>query len=866
MDLSESQELFRVLKSVSENPKCVGCPMLKVDYIYEKDKKPVRFVGANNKFVPPTYGTGTRLTIGSAPTDEESAEGWVFQGWNGNWVEGMLRKAGVDRKTLTMTNVLSCACPQNIFPTDAQAKYISYEDGQKAVQHCYNAHLKPLIEAGNWTRIDVLGEEALNAVVGETDILYWRGSPLAAKGEEKVRVVPTLDAKYIMRDQSMIPIMVNDLKKNTQVPPEYYNLDPSIPELQEFVATEFAFDIETNPATKEISMVGLCDRPYHVIVVPFRGAYITELRRIFAAAKTVYGQNILAFDLPILEDNGILTSDECHLWDIMLLHHLLFPQFSGEAKVEGNDDPARKGAGGHGLEFIASQFTNKPAWKEVGRGGLGYWERRNAIDSDVTFQAGRTLIAMIKQNKLLDLYNYVQHPLALICKQMQDIGIKRDPKRLAEVREKLLAEVAAGELLLPETIRAYDKPKRKKIPAPDGTLNEKGKPVKFLWEETTERISPWRSPQKLQAYFYTELGLPAQKSPKTKKVTTDKGAIEKCIKILRREKRHELVPGIIAYQKVKKAATLLSGFCKEDMEGAVSRAHPRFNVIGTSGGRLSSADPNFQNQPEKARYMYVPSHADWSFVEVDYSNIEPRLTAYFANDEARLRRFAEPGYNDHKYTTSIFFDIPYDQVVKDNDKDAPYGKAKRINNGLNYGMGAMKIANTFDLEFKEVKELVFKWKQLNAQTERWQQATAEEAKKVGWLTTPFGRKRWFYTNTYYTESLSFLPQSSAADILFRAMIGLMFERIKWPYEKVSKIVRIIEPLPQPWRLILSVHDSLVFEGPTATIPDAVATIKRVCEQSWPELGGTVIPIDVKVSSESWGECSSYKPPVLAIAA
>jgi hypothetical protein len=115
------------------------------------------------------------------------------------------------------------------------------------------------------------------------------------------------------------------------------------------------------------------------------------------------------------------------------------------------------------------------------------------------------------------------------------------------------------------------------------------------------------------------------------------------------------------------------------------------------------------------------------------------------------------------------------------------------------------------------------------------------------------------TNTYFTESLSFLPQSSAADIIFRAMIALMYERIGWSFQKVSQIVRIAEPLPKPARLHLSVHDSLLFGCPGEMVDEVVFILQRVMTQGWPELGGFAIPIDVKVSDSSWGECDKYSP-------
>lgn len=820
------------LQPVSTVAGCLGCPMA--------DKFP------QSPFVPQQNGDSNVLVVGNFPGEDEVLMGVPS---TSKWLENLLRKAGLRKDDVTIINTIQCRPLNNVYPSGpASAFYILPNDGHKAVEQCMQNHVWPLVRGLKWKKIIALGEEALFELTGKQGIFNWRGSPLPLKGTDQPIVVPTLHPDDIGANQNMIPIVINDLKKNPVVPPEYYNLTPSLEDVRAFNAVEFASDIECNIATQAITMVGFSAKPFHAMVVPFIGAYIPEVKRIYANAKRIFLQNGLQFDQPLLANNGVRLAGECEVIDTMLLHHICFPDLP------------------HDLELIASMFTNKPAWKAGFKGAPGYWELRNARDTDATLQAGRVLVALTKQEKLWDLYNYVQVPLAKICRLMYDTGFKVDPKRLVEVRDKLIAQIAEGELKLPLSLRAYDKPKKKRVKAPIGTLSEKtGNPVKFTWLEGTEHVTPWRSPKILEKYLYAELELPPQLHPKSRKITVDKGAVEKCIRLLRRTNRPELV-GLLAYQKVKKAATLLSGFVTEDMvKQAITRVNPHFNVHGTNSGRLSSSDPNLQNQPEAARYMYVPSHPGWSLIDVDYSNIEPRLTAYFANDQDRLARFMEPGYNEHKWTASQFFDIPIEDVIKDNSIEAPYGIAKRINNGLNYGIGIQKIVNTHGLEYQLVKEKVAIWKRVNAQTVKWQLETSKIAEQQGFLTTPFDRKRWFWTSSLYTESLSFLPQSSGADILFKAMIGLVYDRIDWPLEKALRICPSAESLPRPARLLLSVHDSLVFECPNDKIDEAVAVIRRVMEAPIRELGGLSIPVAIKVGL-TWAEAEPYQPAAIALAA
>jgi len=792
-----------------------------------------------NVFVPPKWGSGKRLVIAEAPGSVEAETGEPLTGGAGTWFDICCKKAGLKRDDLTITNVIQCRPPNNVFPTDNEAKgYISHADGEASISQCIRNHVQPLLQEKRWDRIDILGAKPLEYILGKTDgIFKWRGSPLPVPdlGGGKPLAVPTLHPAYIARDQVMLPVVINDLRKGLQPPPERYNLQPTLQDVQAFKAAEFAFDIETAywwGDARKITMVGLSSKLYEAMVVPFQGSYISELKRIFKEAKSVIGHNSIQFDLPVLRDNGIEPSGTCTLWDTMLLQHLRFPDLP------------------HDLEFVGSQFCNKPAWKADKKN----FELYCARDTDVTFQAFRQLRPLVEQGGLMDLYRYVQVPLAKICKHMSEKGFKVNPNRIGEVRERITAEIQAEEKYLPESLQTHNIVVRKRQPAPPGTLGKSGKPVKFIHTEVEEQETPWASPTKIAKWLHEELGLQPIPDLKTGKPSTGKIALDKHYNKTKNR-------AIKAVKNLKKMNSLLTLFCKEEML-SVDTIHTHFNVHGTASGRLSSSDPNLQNITESARFIYVPRHEGWSIIDVDYSGIENRLTAYFANDTERMERFLTiPDYSEHKHAVSVFFGIPYDEVEKDNDKDAPYGKAKRIVHGSNYGMGAKKISMMYDMDFKETKDLLDKWKSALAKTVQWQNRLADEAKREGVLTTPFGRKRWFYTTSYYTESLSFLPQSAAADVIFRAMLGLMYERISWPLEMVLKVVGCVEPLPHPANLVVQVHDSLIIETPDILIPQVVGVLKRVMEQPWKELGGLVLPIGIAVG-KSWGETEKYKGPIL----
>lgn len=789
-----------------------------------------------NNFVPvklPNPATdSSRLVIAEAPGEQEALEGQPLVGGSGRVFDKLLNAAGIDRSGLTLLNCINCRPPDNVFPTDAAARsYISKADAEKTITHCKRAHVDPVIESRAWHRIDLLGDKPLRIIAGrDSGIGVLRGSPLRVDG--KIPALATYHPAYLMRDQVYLPVAVNDLKKSLDEPPEYYDPFPSLETVRAFRFKRFAFDIEC-PRYRELGdgalpeMVGLSGESQHAICVPIRGEYKLELKRIFKDAEEVIGHNCLQFDLPKLRDVNIEIRPECKVHDTMLQQHLLQPDLP------------------HDLEFVGSLFVSKPAWKSDKSRG---WEPYCCRDTDVTFQCWTKIFPMLREEGLEDLYWNVQVPLAKICFLMHETGIKVDTNQIKFVREKLLQEMEKLEQTLPEALRSHDKPTTRRVEAPAGTLGKSGKAIKYIRVPDTERVVPWRSPQVKQRFFYSNeegcLGLDAVLDVKSGNITTGKVAIAKLF-----SRTHN--PAILAIGKLNQLDERITTFAKEEM-GKISRQHTDFNVHGTASGRLSSSNPNLQNIPESARIVYVPSHAGWKIIDVDYSNIENRLTAWFAGDP-RLGKYDDPTHSDYKLLASRYTGIPYHEIVKDNDRSSPYGMAKQIVLGSNYGMGYKKIANINNFELAETRRLQEEWKAEIRPTILWQGQTGEKAKVDGVLTNPFDRKRWFWTSSYYTESLSFLPQSTAADIIFRAMIGLMYERIGLSEGAARLVTPVIAPLPKPARLLLQVHDSLVFEAPSEMVEQVIDVVRKVMEQPWPEMKGYHIPITYKVG-DSWGTC------------
>lgn len=808
--------------------------MLKVDFKYVSDGIEVHHKGSEQTFVAPQIGSSLRLAVAEAPGEQEAIEGKPLVGGSGRVMNMLWGKAGIRRDDLTIINTINCRPPNNIYPTDAAARrYISGKDAEDAVRHCYREHVAPILESRPWIRIDAIGEKSLKSLTGKTDgIMKWRGSPLPLTGEKKEKVIGILHPSYLMRDQDMIPATISDLKKGLDVPPEHYNLQPTVDDVLSFCNSKvLCFDIETDRRTNKITMVGLAVSPYYVTVVPFSGNYIGALIQVFRTAEELVGQNIIHFDIPFLERNEFRFDNLKQVWDIMLLHHLVQPDNK------------------HDLEFISSIFTQKPAWKHLHQQDEPLYCAR---DVDVTLQSYLQLRPLVKQLGMEDLYKYSQVPLAKICSLMHDTGVRTNPARLKELSLQFQAELKELEKKLPKELQAYDKPIRVRELAPKGTLGKSGKPVKYIHVPSTERVVPWSSPSIVGQYLYGTLGLPEQFHPKTKKLTTDKNALER---LFRKTKN----PVLETLRNIQSIDTIISGFLSDEDGSQASQGivHANFLPHGTSTGRLSSSDPNMQNITPKAKYIYVPNHDGWCWIEADFSSLENTLAAYFANDEDRLRRMNEPGFNEHKWLANQIYNIPVEEIDK---ASWQYDRAKHTNHGADAGMGPRKMSLQYNIPERDCRDLLVMWKKLNWKSAQWQDRIGNQGVKDGVLRNPFSRKRWFWSQSAYTEAIRMMLQGTGADICIRSMISLMYERINWPEDLARKAVEVLAPLPKPATLNVQVHDSLLVSSPYNLVDQCQEQMYKALTQPWPQLGGFQFKIAIKVGEPgvSWAELKERK--------
>lgn len=298
------------------------------------------------------------------------------------------------------------------------------------------------------------------------------------------------------------------------------------------------------------------------------------------------------------------------------------------------------------------------------------------------------------------------------------------------------------------------------------------------------------SPKQMGDILFEKLKLPSGKKGKTG-YSTD----EKVLNILL--DKHPVIAKILDYRELAK---LYSTYCEPLLKLALkdknSRIYSSFLQTGTATGRLSSKDPNLQNIPAHGQYAkdykscFVAKDG-FSFISLDYSQIELRILAHFSEDEKLLNAFANDEDIHARTAIMIFGESNYETR----------SVAKSINFGLIYGMGYKTLSQNLKIEANLAKSYIEKYFENFTSIKKYFETVKNEAKQNGFITTLSGRKRYFdFENAkpmqiamYERESINSILQGSAADVIKLAMLEINKE------------------LNEDKKLILQIHDELIFE-------------------------------------------------------
>ncbi|MBO5788580.1 MAG: DNA polymerase I, partial [Clostridia bacterium] len=392
------------------------------------------------------------------------------------------------------------------------------------------------------------------------------------------------------------------------------------------------------------------------------------------------------------------------------------------------------------------------------------------------------LTQKLKEEGMYALLTDIELPLAIVLAEMEKQGFKLDRAGMISYGEEL-SQMAEG---LTERIYAAA-----------------GHPFNI------------QSPKQLGQVLFEELGLPAKKKTKSG-FSTDAETLEKL------KDSHAIVADILEYRQVTKllstyAVGLVSAADKND------RIHTDFKQAHTATGRLSSAEPNLQNIPvrtkmgERMREFFI-TEPNWVLLDADYSQIELRLLAHLSGDEAMLEAFRQ-GIDIHASTASTVFGVPLQQVTGELRK-----RAKAINFGIVYGMGAYSLSEDLQIPPKQAKEYIDSYMASYPKIAHYLENTIAEATENGYTTTLLGRRRYIpqLKSTKAVEkalgrrlAMNSPIQGTAADIMKLAMIC------------VDKRLKADVPSAH---LVMQVHDELIVEVPQEESEKAARLLSEEMEK------------------------------------
>jgi DNA polymerase-1 len=328
-----------------------------------------------------------------------------------------------------------------------------------------------------------------------------------------------------------------------------------------------------------------------------------------------------------------------------------------------------------------------------------------------------------------------------------------------------------------------------------------------VWELADEEFTIG-SPQQLGQILFEKLGLSRKRRGKTG-FSTD----ARVLQAIRSE--HEIIPAIEEWREVTKLkSTYLDAF--PELIGDDGRLHTTFNQTATATGRLSSTDPNLQNIPirteqgREIRACFVAEEGN-CLISADYSQVELRLLAHIA-DEPVLKEIFRRGEDVHTATAEAILGGKTDPGTR--------SKAKMVNYGIVYGLSAFGLADRLQIEKEEAQVFIDAYLERFPRVKAFIDATIERAREEGHVTTLFGRIRRvpeLRSRQFQTRSLgerlavNMVIQGTAADIIKLAMVRARNEL------RDAKLIT---------RLVLQIHDELLFEGPEEEAAAASEIIER----------------------------------------
>lgn len=535
----------------------------------------------------------------------------------------------------------------------------------------------------------------------------------------------------------------------------------------------------------------------------------------------------LALIKPVLEDPGILKIAQNGKYDALVLRQhgitlravddtmlMSYVLDAGRGK-HGMDDLALRHLGHNCISYsklMEKVPGKKKSDKSFAQVPLDEATAYAAEDADVTLRLWMMLKARLASERMSTVYETLERPLAPIIVDMEHAGI--------EVDRTILARLS-------------------------GAFADRAADLENTVHELAGKTFNLASPKQLGELLFDHLQLPGGKKTKSGQWETRANLLDDLAtnEELPDDAR-KLVNTMIEWRQLTKLRSTYTDALPNFINPDTKRIHTSYALAATTTGRLASSDPNLQNIPirtkegREIRTAFV-ARKGCKLVSADYSQIELRVLAHIA-DIPQLKKAFDDGQDIHAMTASEMFGVPLKEMTPDVRR-----RAKAINFGIIYGISAFGLANQLAISRQDAAEYIKTYFERFPGIKAYMEATKAQAKEAGYVETIFGRRIHYpEINTKNPSMRGFLEraainapiQGSAADIIRRAMIRMPDALADGGLDDV--------------KMLLQVHDELIFEVPTKQVAKVVKLVQAVMEQA-PE-PALQLSVPLKVDAQAAG--------------
>lgn len=523
---------------------------------------------------------------------------------------------------------------------------------------------------------------------------------------------------------------------------------------------------------------------------------LNRFEKLFRSDIKIIGQN-LKYDRQVFKNHGIDIG--VSYFDTMIAAYLLKP-----------------GSRGYSLDSMALEKLNYKMTlisDLIGTGkkqisfaavDIGSASPYACEDADFTLRLKNVLEPEIKKLELDKLLHEIEMPLIPVLGDMEEAGVRIDTDCLSELSVDYGAKLAEIE-------------------------NE-------IYIETGEQFNI-NSPQQLARILFEKLYL------KSSRRTAKGGARSTSVDVLEKLAEIHPVPRLVLeYRQLMKLKSTYIDAIPELLDPETSRVHTSFNQTIAATGRLSSSDPNLQNIPirtpegRRIRRAFIPADGDHRILSADYSQIELRIMAHFADDQTMIESF-DSGQDIHKRTAAEVYGISLEEVT-----DEQRRAAKTANFAIIYGVSAFGLSQQTELSFGESKDFIDIYFERYPGIKKYMEDIKQFARDNGYVATLFDRRRYLPDITAKSAQARQFAERTAINTPIQ---GTAADMIKIAMIRISDSIRGMKS-----KMILQVHDELVFDAHADELDTLTEIVKR-------EMEGAVklkVPVKAEVGvGENWLE-------------